>query len=123
LRRATFQIFYAPEILTGSLLPILAAVAAAPGFDIDPLSAFLALSAIWFGAEALLAWAARWHLSILSPLSWVLRDALLPVLWLEGWAGDTFVWRGNDMTVAKDGETSDQVPSSARALAMTSDVN
>jgi ceramide glucosyltransferase len=123
LRRATFQIFYAPEILTGSLLPILVGVAAAPGFDIDPLSAFFVLGAIWFGAEAVLARVARWHLSVLSPLSWVLRDVLLPVLWLEGWAGDTFVWRGNDMSVAKDDEASSRTTSSGRALAMTSDVN
>jgi ceramide glucosyltransferase len=123
LRRATFQIFYAPEILTGSLLPILAGVAAAPSFDVDPLSVFFALGAIWFGTEALLAWVARWHLSFLSPLSWVLRDVLLPVLWLEGWAGDTFVWRGNDMSVAKNDEAFNRAPSSGRTLAMTSDVN
>jgi ceramide glucosyltransferase len=30
----------------------------------------------------------------------MLRDALLPVLWVEGWSGNTFVWRGNDMSVA-----------------------
>ena len=31
----------------------------------------------------------------------MLRDVLLPVLWVEGWVGNTFIWRGNDMSVAK----------------------
>lgn len=104
LRRATFQIFYVPEVFAGSFFPILAGVAAATSFDVDPVVALSALTGIWFGAEAILALAAGWHLSVLSPLSWVARDLLLPVLWLEGWSGDTFVWRGNDMSVAKGQE-------------------
>jgi ceramide glucosyltransferase len=83
------------------LTPISAGVLAAPAFDYNPLTTVLVLLTIWFGAEALLAKAARWHVGLLSPLAWLLRDLLLPLLWLEGWAGDTFVWRGNDMSVAK----------------------
>jgi len=109
LRRATFPICYAPEILTGSTMPFAAGVFAAPFFDYDPLAVLLVLSAIWFGAEAMLAKAAGWHLGVLSPLAWVMRDLLLPVLWLEGWAGDTFVWRGNDMSVAKEGGARDNL--------------
>ena len=56
----------------------------------------------WFGTEAVLARAAGWHIGVLSPLAWMLRDLLLPVLWLQGWAGNKFVWRGNDMSVAKN---------------------
>jgi len=48
----------------------------------------------------------------------VLRDALLPVLWVEGWAGNTFVWRGNDMSVAK-ADTDNPIPGSSRELATT----
>lgn len=121
LRRATFQIFYVPEVFAGSFFPLLAGVASATSFDIDPVVAFSALAGIWFGAEALLARAAGWHLSALSPLSWIARDLLLPVLWLEGWSGDTFVWRGNDMSVAKGREMSQA--SSARALAATGEIN
>lgn len=122
LRRATFQLFYVPEVLAGGLFPVLAAFIAAPLFDIDPLLASVALALVWYGAEALLAAAAGWHLSAISPLSWLLRDVLLPGLWLEGWAGDKFVWRGNDMSVATSGNAPARV-SARRALAMTSDVN
>jgi hypothetical protein len=30
----------------------------------------------------------------------VLRDALLPVVWLAGWRGKDFVWRGTVMRIA-----------------------
>jgi len=32
----------------------------------------------------------------------MLRDALLPALWIAAWVGNDFEWRGNAMTVAPD---------------------
>lgn len=32
----------------------------------------------------------------------MLRDLLLPVLWVDAWAGTDFVWRGNQMSIATD---------------------
>lgn len=100
LRRATFAAFYAPEILTGSALPIAAGVIAAEAYDHDAAMAFVALLALWYGTEAIVTRAAGWHMSKWSALAWVARDMLLPVLWVQGWTGNTFTWRGNDMTVA-----------------------
>jgi ceramide glucosyltransferase len=120
LRRATFQSFYLPELFAGGLFPLLTASIATRAFGVDLLLASLAFAAIWYGAEALLNWAARWHLSAVSPLAWMLRDLLLPGLWLQGWIGDTFVWRGNDMRVRPTGNASDGIGAS-RTLAMTSD--
>jgi ceramide glucosyltransferase len=51
-----------------------------------------------------LAHAAGWHLSPLSPPIAVLRDLLLPWLWLDGLVGTDFVWRGNAMSIAEDAE-------------------
>src|SRR5262245_24981907 len=104
LRRASFFRLFLPEGLSGALLPSLAFVliAAAVGWPIwATLGAFLAL---WYGAEMALAWAAGWHLSVLSPIAAALRDLLLPWLWLDGLVGTDFVWRGNAMSVAEDAE-------------------
>ncbi|HPG88552.1 MAG TPA: ceramide glucosyltransferase [Hyphomicrobium sp.] len=109
LRRATFAPFYVPEVLTGSALPIACGVMSAETLDVDSLQAFAILIAIWYGAEAIVTRSAGWHMSKLSPLAWALRDLLLPVLWVQGWTGNTFTWRGNAMTVA-DGK-----PIAARA--------
>ena len=60
---------------------------------------------VWYAAEMMLAYAARWHLSPLYPLQAMLRDLLLPVLWLDGLFGSEFEWRGNAMSVAADSQT------------------
>ncbi|RBP16132.1 ceramide glucosyltransferase [Roseiarcus fermentans] len=99
LRRATFPAHFAPEILTTSLVLIVAAAFAAPEFGSSPwVSAFLA-AVFWYALEALLAFVAGWPLGWLSPPAWIARDLLLPLLWAEGWRGDSFVWRGNAMSV------------------------
>jgi ceramide glucosyltransferase len=48
----------------------------------------------------MLAHAAGWQLSYRSPFAWMLRDLLLPVLWVASWTGNEFVWRGNVMHLA-----------------------
>ncbi len=113
LRRATFPLYYIPEVIAGSALPIAAGTYAAFAFAISPLAAFISLICIWHGAEAALTRAAGWHISLWSPVAWTVRDFLLPILWVQGWTGDTFTWRGNAMTVAE----SEMRPSPSEARA------
>jgi ceramide glucosyltransferase len=96
LRQASFKRYYALEILSGGIGPLLAAayVLGASGL---PVTGVIAVAAVWYGAEAALARAAGWHLSMRSPLAFLLRDVLLPLLWIGGWLGRDFVWRGNQM--------------------------
>ena len=96
LRRTSFKACFMPEILAGGAWPLLAATFAVAQSDL-PLAALPALAAVWYGSEAVLAWAAGWHLSARSPLAFALRDVLLPAIWLNGWLGSAFVWRGNQM--------------------------
>lgn len=99
LRRVTFPLHFTLEIVTTSLLMIGAAAVAGPAFGLGAIaSAFLA-AAFWYGAEALLARAARWPLSWRSPFAWAIRDILLPFIWLWSWTRGSFVWRGNAMSV------------------------
>jgi len=100
LRRATFPVFFLPEVLSGACAPLLAAVYAAEAMDVSGVGVAAALGAVWYGCEALLARTAGWHLSTLSPLAWVARDLMLPVLWVQAWLGNSFSWRGNDMHLA-----------------------
>lgn len=100
LRRATFPIYFLPELLTGAVAPFIAAAYAAEMFDISSAAVVGALAVAWYGSEALLALAAGWHVSLLSPLAWMARDAMLPVLWVQAWLGNSFNWRGNDMRLA-----------------------
>ncbi len=104
LRRVTFPLFFMPEILSGSLWSILAGAYAASVGGFDPLLAALLVMALWFAAEAQLALAAGWRLAWVSPLAWLVRDLMLPALFVSAWAADDFVWRGNAMDVKESKE-------------------
>lgn len=102
LRRETFRLYFIPELFVGSVPPLVSAavVAAAAGWPIA--GTILPMAVLWYAAEAMLARAAGWPLTWRSVAMWIMRDALLPMLWIAAWAGDDFVWRGNAMTVGDD---------------------
>jgi ceramide glucosyltransferase len=100
LRRVTFPLMFTPEILTGCVPALVAGAYAAYSFDLPEEGIVLAIAAVWLATEALMARAAGWHTSWTSPLAWLARDAMLPVLWVAAWVGNSFVWRGNAMNVA-----------------------
>jgi ceramide glucosyltransferase len=99
LRRATFALYFAPELITSSLFPIAAAGFAAPEVGLQPAAAVALAAFLWYGAEAALAGIAGWPLAWSSPPAWIARDILLPWLWVRAWSRDQFVWRGNVMSV------------------------
>jgi ceramide glucosyltransferase len=99
LRRATFPLHFAPEILTTSLVMVVAAALAAPEFGLSLWLSVALAAAFWYGLEAVLALVSGWPLSWRSPLAWMVRDVLLPVLWGGAWTGHAIVWRGNSMSV------------------------
>ncbi len=105
LRRASFPGLFLPELLAGALLPLLAMAILARLSDWPVAAAVLALAALWYGGEMALARAAQWHLSALYPVHAILRDLMLPLLWLDGLVGSEFVWRGNAMSVAESGRS------------------
>ena len=98
LRRASFRWLFLPEIFLGSALPAVAVALAAAGYGLSVPMAVATLLAVWFAAETALAQSAGWQRSARSALAFLVRDLLLPVLWIAALLGDDFVWRGNRMT-------------------------
>lgn len=101
LRRMSFPGCFAAEILTGCLLPLIAAACVADALDVPAAALVAALAAVWLGSEALLARAAGWHLSLASPFAWLLRDALLPLVWVHAWLSEGYAWRGNEISTVE----------------------
>jgi ceramide glucosyltransferase len=101
LRRITFPLLYLPEILTGCLFPLIAGAYAATDEGISVALVLGLLLAIWFGAEAALARCAAWHFSWRMPLALLIRDLMLPALWVEAWISDEVTWRGSTVSKAK----------------------
>jgi ceramide glucosyltransferase len=103
LRRMTFPRYFLPEILTGSLLPTLAGAFASELLDGPGVLVALAFVSVWFGLEALLARAAGWPLSWRSPFAWLVRDALIPLIWVRAYTAGGYEWRGNRISIAGAG--------------------
>jgi len=101
LRRASFFLCFLPEIFSGGILPMIAVAIIAYGCGLAPLPIAAIFGACWYGGELLLAAAAGWPLSALSPFYGVVRDLLLPPLFITALHGNDFVWRGNEMQVER----------------------
>ncbi|MBI1415856.1 MAG: glycosyltransferase [Limimaricola sp.] len=100
VRRLGFLGLFMAEIASGGFFPMLGlALLGATGVLSWPMAALGALA--WYGAEWLLARRASWPAGPADIAAWLLRDALIPALWVSAWAGSGFEWRGNKMTVAQ----------------------
>ena len=97
LRRVTFPVFFAPEIVSGILLPILLAgwLAGEP----EAALGLAAMALLSYGAEYALAIRAGWHRSPTLLLAFLVRDAMIPFVWARAWMRDAVVWRGNAMDI------------------------
>ena len=98
LRRASFPQFFAPEILAGALPPLVTLFIGLHELGIaSPLAAVLFLI-LWYAPELLLLRAAGWPRSLAAIL---LRDLMLPIVFIAGCAGSSFEWHGNRMSTAQ----------------------
>jgi ceramide glucosyltransferase len=97
LRRMSFPFYYGPEIACGILPPTLIALWWALATDRPILITLAALWIGWFALEWALARVAGWPSSWRSLGAMILRDLMLPILWIEGWRNRGFVWQGHAM--------------------------
>ena len=86
-------------MLSGAALPLMAGAyaAAAGGHSVPAVVAVLL--ALWYGAEAALARGKGWHLSWRLPLACLVRDCLIPAMWVCAWTRGKAVWRGKAVDV------------------------
>jgi ceramide glucosyltransferase len=101
LRRASFLIYFLPEIFSGGILPMIGIAILANAYGAPVTLSVAGFGALWYGAEMLLSTAAGWHVAALYPLYGLARDFLLPVLFVSAFSGNDFVWRGNEMQVER----------------------
>jgi ceramide glucosyltransferase len=101
LRRASFLLYFLPEIFSGGVLPMIAVAIVAHGLGAPVFLTAVLFGAFWYGGELLLAAAAGWPVSALSPLCGLARDLLLPALFISALRGNDFTWRGNEMQVER----------------------
>jgi ceramide glucosyltransferase len=101
LRRASFPACYGLEILSGSLPPLVAMLVVAMQTGVPAVELGLSFLVLWYGAEMALVRAARWPLTLMTLPCAIARDLALPVLWINAMLGNSFEWRGNDMSAVE----------------------
>jgi len=68
-------------------------------FGAVSLPAMAAYLAAWLGLEAVFLQRQDWPYSWRSPLAWLAREFLLPVLWVRAATMRTMIWRGSRMRI------------------------
>jgi ceramide glucosyltransferase len=101
LRRASFFVYFLPELLSGGIVPMICAAIVANALDWPVALCVTGFAAIWYGSEMAFAAAAGWHVSMLYPVHGLIRDLILPALFVGALRGNDFVWRGNAMAVER----------------------
>jgi ceramide glucosyltransferase len=94
LRRATFPLHYAAEILAGPVPPLLALLLATNVTGMDAMGLIFPFLMLWYCSEWIVSRAARWPRLFPAIL---LRDLMLPALFIAGCAGSSFEWHGHRM--------------------------
>lgn len=95
VRRDGFPALFLMEPLNGAFLPVtFSSLAAGP-------DAGLMVAVAFYGAEVALCWFARWPLGRMSLPAMVLRDLMLPVLWIVTFTKRGFEWRGTALAPAR----------------------
>ncbi|ESY19091.1 ceramide glucosyltransferase [Mesorhizobium sp. LNJC394B00] len=113
LRRVTFPLFFAPEILTGVAVPLALALVAAASAGISLPATVLAVLTAAYIPECALAAAKGWHLSLRLVPAMMVRDMMLPAIWARGWLSGAVDWRGNIMTIGTKTAELEEVSSGA----------
>lgn len=97
LRRMTFPHLFLPELFTTGLIPIAAGAIVADDLDLPAWLLAGVIAVLWYGAEAVLARSAGWQYTWRAPLAALVRDILIPCLWVQAWLSNSFSWRGNEV--------------------------
>ncbi|MBZ9671142.1 ceramide glucosyltransferase [Mesorhizobium sp. ES1-3] len=113
LRRVTFPLFFAPEILTGAAVPLALALVAAASAGVSLWATAIAVLAAFYLPECALALSKGWHLSPRMVAAMLARDVMLPFIWARGWLGGAVDWRGNAMTIRTKAAELEETPSRA----------
>ncbi|MBU2359656.1 MAG: glycosyltransferase [Alphaproteobacteria bacterium] len=96
VRKDGFPLIFAMEILTGGALPLLT-LGGLTATGAVPASVASAGVVVWYGTQWLVAWRAGWVHAPAQVAAWILRDLLIPAIWMSAYLSRGFIWRGHEM--------------------------
>ena len=99
LRRASFPLHFAAEILSGGVPPVLLTLVASLAAGLPVLPMTMIVFGFWYGTEHILARLLGWPSTVTGS---IVRDALTPLIWAKAWMSDDFTWHGNAMSAGRE---------------------
>lgn len=93
IRRSGVFWLFLPEITQGLLPALIAAIYLAASGNVSWYFPSI-LTVLWYAAEWIFARTLGWPHKWRDVLAMLIRDIMLPALWIWCWAGRSFVWRG-----------------------------
>ena len=94
LRKASFPVLFVPEILAGAVPPVLALASGLGILGLPWLFASALFLVVWYIPELILLRVAGWPRNLIAML---LRDLLLPAVYVAGLLGRSFEWHGQQL--------------------------
>ncbi|SDG75857.1 ceramide glucosyltransferase [Alloyangia pacifica] len=96
VRRDGFPGLFVGEIAQGPLLPLVGLIGLV-SIGVAGVWMLPVLGLVWYGAEWALCRVAGWPAGARDLAAMLVRDLLLPAIWVATWAGRGISWRGTDM--------------------------
>ena len=97
VRRSCYPLAYVLELLSGGLFPIVAAGVLAHLMGVPVVYAVIGQALFWYVSELIFLAIAGWHLTWLTLPASIVRDMMIPVIWLSAWRNGSFKWRDRTM--------------------------
>lgn len=99
LRRQSFPLHFAAEIMTTSLTPLAAAHVLAGELGLSRVGLCSVSLGLWLTVEGGMAVAAGWPLRLRFLPACLCRDVMIAVIWPIAWFRSRYRWRGNEIAM------------------------
>lgn len=101
LRRDSFPLFFCLEILSGPLIPFGCMLAAALS-GVTSFAVFISFVFVWYAMEILVALMVGWPACARQCAAMLVRDILLPAVWLSAFGRRGYSWKGHSIDMRRD---------------------
>ena len=104
LRKATFPLFFIPEVMNGSFIAALTGAYSSMYYGYDPLLAIILIVALLHAGEILLAKICGFFIDYRMPLALLVRDLMLPIMFVDALLVDEYTWHGEKIKIKEADE-------------------
>jgi ceramide glucosyltransferase len=101
-RRMEEPLAFHAEPCLGAAMACLSAGIAAPALGVGPGAAVAATIATWILVEAGIAAAKGWPLTVAMPLALVIREAMMPAVWIAALCARSIAWGDRRLVLGPD---------------------